>query len=92
MRLSLLPANHPRLRNGRYEVNIARPSTERAGSWIVHTTGRFDLHGLNDAVRWAAENTPDGHHCTITSYKARDGWMPHHIILFREGALEDRSG
>jgi hypothetical protein len=74
-----LPAHHQRLRDGRYEVNIARPSTKRTGSWIVHTVGRFDLHNLDAALQWAAANTPDGYRFTVTSYSARDGWMPHRV-------------
>jgi hypothetical protein len=76
---SPLPAHHHRLRDGRYEVDIARPSTKRAGSWVVHTTARFDLHNLEAALHWGAANTPDGHRCTVTSYSARDGWTPHRV-------------
>lgn len=78
---SPLPAHHHRLRDGRYEINIARPSTKRAGSWLVHTTGRFDLHNLDAALQWAAANTPTGHRFTVTGYSARDGWTPHPVPI-----------
>jgi hypothetical protein len=77
---SPLAAHHRALKDGRYEVNIARPG-KRAGSSIVYRTGRFSLGNFDAAVQWGKDNTPDGHRYIVTAYRAKDGWTPHHVPI-----------
>lgn len=76
------PAHSPKLRDGRWEVNIASPMPERPGSWKVHTTGRFVTQ--DGARRWAEGMRKDGDRAQLTRYRAVDGWQSH-----AAGTLDD---
>jgi hypothetical protein len=82
MSLAPLPASSRLLADGRFEVNISRPSAKREGSWIAYQTARFPLTAKLDAiVSWAADNTPAGHHFNVTAYRAKDGFQAHAVTL-----------
>lgn len=76
--LTPLPAGSSWLRDGRYQVEIASPIGP--GRFRVHATARFPLtSNLPSIIAWAENRTPKGDRFTITLYRARDGWTPHHV-------------
>lgn len=77
------PVNSPKLRDHRYEVDIARPNAR--GTHTVHTTLRY---ATPVAARTVAEALPvDDEHAlvNITYYSARDNWQSHHVARRKYG-------
>ena len=68
-----LPPHSHKLREGRWEVDVSRPSARRAGSWVVHTTGRFVTEAA--ARRWAEGVRTDGERAGLTRCRATEGWQ-----------------
>lgn len=74
-----LAPNSPRLRQRRWQVDIAASAPSKldpaSTTWIVRRTGRFATESV--ARRWAEGVRAAGERADLTYFSAIDGWRPH---------------
>lgn len=85
------PVNSPKLRNGRFQIDIGRPKGDGSGHHIVHTTLRYVTEKA--ARKVAGELPNDAEHAlvNITWYSPRNlhgPWSGQHVAQRRNGEWE----